>query len=147
MPDSVSLNTVVTTGYAPLRRYLAYFAVVSTPRVLQNSYHVWKKEGKPQYIVNRLKVCKWPRHNSWGVVSAWQDTIFLHSKSRWRRWRRISGIGPNFALRGEISTRDNQRCYTSSTSYQKLTITYKLLRIDGDKGKFAKDTNKTMAMN
>ncbi len=61
MPDSVTPNTVVATGNAPQRRYLAYFALVPTPRVFQNSYHVWKKEGKPLYTVNRLNVYKWTK--------------------------------------------------------------------------------------
>ena len=54
-PASVPTRTEVATGYAPRRSYLAFFALVPTPRLFQNIYHVRKKEGIPRYMVNQLK--------------------------------------------------------------------------------------------
>ena len=54
-PVSVPTRTEVTTGYAPRRSCLAYFALIPTPRLFQNICHVWKREGILRYIVNRLK--------------------------------------------------------------------------------------------
>ena len=54
-PASVPTRTGVATGYAPRRSYLAYFALVPTPRLFQNIYHVRKKEGILRYMVNRPK--------------------------------------------------------------------------------------------
>ena len=58
-PASVLMRTEVATGHAPHRSYLAYFALVPTPRLFQNIYHVRKKEGVPRYMVNRPKGYKW----------------------------------------------------------------------------------------
>jgi hypothetical protein len=145
MPDSVSPITAVATGYAPLGRYLAYFALTPPPRVFQNSYNVWKKEGKPQYTVNGLKVYKWPKTQlSRRVVSLrryiippFQVTLETMKKDL-RNWTKVrSRRGTNYKEQSKMLHQSHFEPEGRSCRQQTSSN-----RIHGSKGEFGKDINR-----